>query len=416
MGDYKAAELYLKKAFESYNEFFKEEITPEHYNNLGNLYAYLGDYTAAEFYYKLALKSHLNVVVFSTGVSYAYLLSKTNRERKAYQVLSKTYLKKSNEIRVNFGWGGGNTIENLTFNQKEVYWKKENSFFADLSFFANEVFQVVPKSVGLNYDAALFFKGKLLAEKITDDDFYLEIDELRWELDVKKRLLVDTYTYLPSRKSIFRDEFERSNNSFKFKVDSLDKRLRLIWPEYAQQNKNLRITWNQVQQNLEEGEMAIEFVRFKNKSDSLIYYNALVLKKGDHQPKLIKLCAERDLQSNYLASGFGAYYELIWQPLESALQGINTIYYAPTGDLYNVPLHEIYSPKGSGDEILPESINPVGNVIFPEYPNTNQEATYFMNRYTFHRLTSTRYLAMGFKRRVKELKGLTMEKVGVIHD
>ena len=113
--------------------------------------------------------------------------------------------------------------------------------------------------------------------------------ELREELEYRSRLLAK----MESEGSREKNRLEKLHKE----ADSLYKRLTLILPEYAQQKKNLTITWDQVQQNLEKGEAAIEFVRFYNEDDSLYYYNALVLKKGDKNPTLVKLCKEKDLQS-----------------------------------------------------------------------------------------------------------------------
>jgi tetratricopeptide (TPR) repeat protein len=407
MGDYKASELYYKQALEIRKKALGEGH-PDYassLNNLGNLYRRMGDYKVAESYYKQALEIRKQVLgeehpaYASTEISYAYLLSKTNREIEAYQILNQNFSKIAKQVADNFEW--------LTDNQKEAYWKKESSFYEDLSFFTNEVFQKVPEAAGLNYDAALLTKSKLLEAKITSEDFYLEINELREELGYRRRLLAK----LESEGSLEKSRLDKLN----FEVKSLDKRLTLILPEYAQQKKNLQITWNQVQQNLEEGEAAIEFVRFENKADSLIYYNALVLKKGDNQPRLIQLCAEQDLQAISPEKGYSAYYGLVWQPLETALEGIKTIYYAPTGDLYNVPFHAIYAPKGTGDEIVPEKKNKKREVIYPEYAKTEQDAAYLMDRYTLHQLTSTRYLAMGLKQKAQEPMGTTMAMVGAVN-
>jgi CHAT domain-containing protein len=198
-------------------------------------------------------------------------------------------------------------------------------------------------------------------------------------------------------------------------ADSLDKRLTLSWPEYAQQKKNLSITWDQVQQNLEKGEAAIEFVRFYNEDDSLYYYNALVLKKGDSNPTLVQLCEEKELTAITPKSGYSAYYSLIWEPMESTLDGIKTIYYAPTGALYNVPFHAIYAPKGKGDEHIVAKTNKRGVVIEDGYTNTEENAEYLIDRYTLHQLTSTRYLAMGLKQKENETIGNTIAMVGGVN-
>ncbi|MFN6037048.1 MAG: CHAT domain-containing protein, partial [Bacteroidota bacterium] len=189
----------------------------------------------------------------------------------------------------------------------------------------------------------------------------------------------------------------------------------LSWPEYAQQKKNLSITWDQVQQSLEKDEAAIEFVHFYNEDDSLYYYNALIVKKGEKNPFLIKLCKEKDLQAIRPQFGFSAYYPLIWKPMETALKDVKTIYYAPCGELYNIPFHAIYSPKGKGDERIAAKTNKRGVVIVAEQTQTENDAEYLMDRYSLHQLTSTRYLAMDLKQKSKETAVSTMAMVGGVN-
>jgi tetratricopeptide (TPR) repeat protein len=308
MGELNAAETFYKQA----QNIVKKVFGVEHINyslilnNLGELYLKRADFNLAELNYKQSLEIYKKVLGenhpdnLETLNSYAYALQKTNREPEAYTILTQNFSKIAKQTADNFEW--------LTDNQKEAYWKKESSFYEGLSVFANEVVQKVPEAVGLNFNASLLAKSKLLEVKILSNDQLsqeedkssLESLELREELGYRRRLLAK----LESEGSLEKSRLDKLN----FEVDSLDKRLTLSWPEYAQQKKNLQITWNQVQQNLEEGEAAIEFVRFKNKSDSLIYYNALVLKKGDSQPRLIQLCAEQDLQAITAEKGYSAYY------------------------------------------------------------------------------------------------------------
>jgi tetratricopeptide (TPR) repeat protein/CHAT domain-containing protein len=407
MGDYKAAEPFLKQALEIYKQSLGEEH-PDYamsLNNLGNLYSVMGDYKAAEPLYKQAMEIYKHALgeehpsYLSTENIYAYLLMKTDREQQAYVILSNNFKKKSKEIADNFEW--------LNDNQKEAYWKKESSFYDILSWFANEAFEKVPEAVGLNYNAALITKSKMLEAQISSENYYREVDELREELAYRKRLLAK----MESDGSTEKDKLDKLRKE----ADSLDKRLTLSWPEYAQQKKNLTITWNQVQQNLDKGEAAIEFVRFENDYDSVVYYNALVLKKGDKNPTLVKLCKEKELQSITPKMGYSAYYPLVWQPMEALLKDVKTIYYAPTGELYNVPFHAIYAPKGKGDEVFAAKTDKRGVIIQNERAATEQNAEYLMDRYTMHQLTSTRYLAMGIKQKAKEPIGNTMAMVGGVN-
>ena len=407
MGDYSAAEPYYQQALDIKKKALGE-VHPNYANSLnglGILYFNMGDYKAAENYYQQALGIYKKTLgeehqdYLSTENGFAYLLMRTNREKQAHEILSENFKKQSKEIADNFEW--------LNDNQKEAYWKKESSFYDKLTWFANEVYEKVPESVGLNYNAALITKSKMLEAKISSENYYREVDEIREELAYRRRLIAK----MESDGSNEKDKLKKLHQE----ADSLDKRLILSWPEYAQQKKNLSITLDQVQQYLDKEEAAIEFVRFYNKIDSLYYYNALVLKKEDKNPTLIKLCKEKDLQSIKPQMGYSSYYPLIWQPMEAVLKEVKTIYYAPTGELYNVPFHAIYAPKGKGDE--PRLAKTEKRGVFAQNENalTEQNAEYLMDRYTMHQLTSTRYLAMGLKQKSKEPVRNTIAMVGGIN-
>jgi len=407
IGNFKAAEPYLNLALEINKNALGEEhhVCASSLYNLGVLCRILGDYKVAETYYMKAMEISKKVFgedhpeFLSIQNSLAYLLLKTNREQEAYDILNKNFSKRSKEIAENFEW--------LNDNQKEAYWKKESEFYDNLSWFANESFDKVPEAAGLNYNAALVTKSKMLEQKISSENYYREVDELREELAYRRRLLAK----MESDGSTEKEKLEKLLRE----ADSLDKRLTISWPEYAQQKKNLSITWDQVQQHLENGEAAIEFIRFKNEDDSLYYYNALVIRKGDINPTLIKLCKEEDLQAISPNMGFSAYYPLVWQPLEAALKDIVTIYYAPIGELYNIPFSAIYSPKGSGDQLVASKTDKRGIVVATEKATTEQNAVYLMDRYTLHELTSTRYLAMGLKEKAKEPIGTNLAMVGGVN-
>ena len=299
----------------------------------------------------------------------------------------------------NFQW--------LNENQKENYWKKEQEFYETISFLANDYFSNVPELTKLNFNSSLISKSKLLESNISNENYYRDIDELREQLTTHKRLIAK----LESEGTGQNDELLK----LKKETDSLDYKLLKLWPEYAQQKKNLSITWEEVQRNLDSDEAAIEFIRFKNENDSLFYYSALVLKKADLKPTLIKLCKEEDLISIIPKLGYSNYYPLIWKPIESALNGIKTIYYSPTGELYNVPFHAIYAPKGKGDEVVAAKTDKRGAVIRNEKSNTEQNAEFLIDRYTLHQLTSTRYLAIGLKHKQKEKIGSNIAIVGGIN-
>ena len=67
------------------------------------------------------------------------------------------------------------------------------------------------------------------------------------------------------RKKLAKNETENDVNykTLIIEADSLDRKLTQLSSSYAIQKKNLSITWDQVQANLNNDEAAIEFIRFK---------------------------------------------------------------------------------------------------------------------------------------------------------
>jgi CHAT domain-containing protein len=120
-------------------------------------------------------------------------------------------------------------------------------------------------------------------------------------------------------------------------------------------DKVKNIKWQDVQSSLKPNEASIEFVHFKSEIDTAnpIIYAALIIKKDSKHPEMIKLCTEADLKEilgvfqgnnmGFVKKVYGtrskaekALYEKIWQPIEKHLEGIQNIYYSPSGLLHKV--------------------------------------------------------------------------------
>lgn len=112
-------------------------------------------------------------------------------------------------------------------------------------------------------------------------------------------------------------------------------------------------------------EVAVEFVHFNvnfPKETDSVFYAALVLLPGAAQPQFVPLFEEKQLDSLLLTQGErkadyvnGIYtiaergakplgkpqktlYELLWQPLETHFQGVNAVYFSPSGLLHRLNL------------------------------------------------------------------------------
>gem|GEM_PF-854591 len=138
---------------------------------------------------------------------------------------------------------------------------------------------------------------------------------------------------------------------------------------YGDYVKNIRINWKNVQHKLGNKDVAVEFVSFKLNKDSTMYI-AYVLKKGMTSPKLVKLFEEKQLKKNSLYSTHEA-SKMIWEPLSEYLIGVDTVYFAPSGELYNIAIETL--PHWSEDCFMSE-------------------------KWEIYRLSSTRELALAKKK------------------
>jgi tetratricopeptide (TPR) repeat protein len=290
--------------------------------------------------------------------------------------------------------------------QRDVYWKREKDFFEFISEVTNTGFQKYHQLSALNYNAILILKGQLLEAKIAKESYLGEVEKLKDEISLDRKLIAK----MESEGTGNELTLEKLNQ----KADSLDNLLSKILPGYSEQKKNLVVQWEDVQNHLGIGEVAIEFIRTLSTTDSLIYYNALVLSRGQNFPQLVKLCSEEDL-TLLSYKDFGKLYDLVWRPMEPYLEDVKEIYYSPTGELYNIPFHALYAQKVYGDQKVDQKTSKRGVIVKSESVSTENNAEYLMDRYTLHQLTSTRYLAMGLKQKAQEPISKSIAMVGGVN-
>lgn len=339
----------------------------------------------------------------------AILLAGTGRESQGYYILSTNFIKKTTEISDNFEWLNG--------NQLDAYWRIEKDFYGQINKISNLVFERIPEAAGLSYNSALVSKSRLLEAKISNGIYSKEIDKLRIQL-------IGRRSYLNKLESDYTDDKDKIDK-VRSEVDSLDKSLILCWPEYSRQKKNLSITWEQVEHGLDEFEAAIEFVRFYDSKDSSYYYNALILKKYDKMPTLVRLCKEVDLKPLIKQAKNDReildkemlieYYSLIWQPLEASLDGIKVVYYSPVGKLNEVPFHAIQIPSSKSLQLISDTVKNTKPILDSIFSDGDEFPLILSDRYTLHQLTSTRYLAMGLKDKTKEPIGSNIVLIGGVN-
>ena len=105
---------------------------------------------------------------------------------------------------------------------------------------------------------------------------------------------------------------------------------------FGDYTKQLRVHWRDIQKQLLDDEVAIEFSKceLENGHDVYIAYS---LKNDYPVPHYYKICDEDELKESNTNI-----YELIWKPLEKELQGVNSIYFSPDGELYKTAIESAY--------------------------------------------------------------------------
>lgn len=157
--------------------------------------------------------------------------------------------------------------------------------------------------------------------------------------------------------------------------EKLDKRLSRSAAEYGAFIKSNNVKWQDICKTLKDDEIAIEFynipIIYKNDTIQKIggepRYCAVFLKRGFNNPQIIPLCKESELEELDFEDLYNSHitYKLIWEPIKSALAGINTIYFSADRKLHQI------------------------GIEYALLPNNNR----IDEKYNIYRLSSTRILA-----------------------
>ncbi len=289
------------------------------------------------------------------------------------------YLKYENQGKISY-------LNNITYQSK----RERNHFINQNRFFQNDLLSMI-----------FSFNLSVLAFNVILQNKYLKLDDenafsklIRSSND---SVVLNTYKLMAGLTNEINylkgtDILDNVAITNKYRyLDSLDKIMVLHLNHYENFKSRFEIRWTDVQNTLKSDEVAIEFTRYYDVEDTCYKYMAQVLRKGYEYPHLVKLCAEKDLPKTDLSTHLTQLYRLVWAPLESLLKGVKTVYYSPDGLLYSVPFHALCSNDSAG-------------------------CTYLMDRYTLHRLSTTRYLADSTLVKTKELEGSIALFGGIQYD
>lgn len=242
-------------------------------------------------------------------------------------------------------------------NKRNDYWQKHYHLYQELYPAAVLADTTIDKR-GTRFDfhdpivylydkSALFSKGLLLnTETILRNTIlnsgdstlvsaYKEIQSLKEELTA---LLNNNYDDLDQK------EIDKKRE----RIHSLDNSLRLNSTDYDTFIRNLNITYKDVQDALGDKDVAIEFLSFPKYGTDSVVYVALTLRKkrfsllNGNLPVMTVLCEENELKSAAKeAYTNNALSKLIWGNLAQELDGVENIYFSPSGELHNIAIESM---------------------------------------------------------------------------
>lgn len=279
----------------------------------------------------------------------AVYYNKAERRKEAEQKYMQALLLQSYDVRMNF--------LHLTSQEREKYWNQKNYLFKYAPMLAYQDPQNAEMTT-MAYNALLFQKGILLN---SDIDFHNLIKASG------NKNLYQKYKKLEEMQHQLTDYHKRPSQTYEVskqiqnEIYQLERTMVRDCKEYGSFTKELSIDVSQIGQTLQENEAAIEFADiFINGRGNT--YLALLIKKGQSHPKLIRLFSDDELdelkyegiafsKAMQTPSGINSIYsdvrlgQMLWQPLLSELKGVHKLYFSPTSLFYQLGIE--YLPYDS---------------------------------------------------------------------
>ena len=368
LGDYNAAIEIHTEALALLEKILGEEhpVYALSLNNIAMCYHDLGNndraieylYEVLSIYGNIFGKEHPDYQFTLQNISACYLESHNN----AFSETAKEYT----ELNIA---SICRTFVDLSLNERKLFWDKHSLWYD------GPIHQGVcefndASLLPTAYNSVLFSKGLLLNAEIAMRDLLEEYND---------PIAIELYNELLSTRSVLNKQYELasekrflSTDSLENRADELERQLINRSKVYGDYTRNLQLRWTDVQNRLSDKDIAIEFASFSDENTTT--YIAYLLKKGYKTPAYKKILThdnDENLNNSeiYLSAEFS---KTLWGELKDELSGVENIYFAPTGELYNIAI-----------ESLPYWENP---------------SMLVSDKWNFFRLSSTRELALNKER------------------
>jgi CHAT domain-containing protein len=396
---YEAAEPYLLEAKTIYKEVLGENhpFYANCLNSLAMLYIHLKRYKEAEELKRQALEIMKNTVGESHE-RYAYFLGGTVTLYDALGKYNKAIenLEKSNEIiKTKFGEKHIAYIDNLFglayfYSKINNYKKAQQLYITSLGAYKEQFdkyFESMSESDQLSYHNVLGNRFETFNSFVTSYtklfpkenhsellatcfDYQLfnkslllnkSINTRKNILNSKDTSLVNTYNRWLNIKQQLSGSFRNLDfqGSYWSSVE-LENQANKLEQFLKTKNKfvslDVDISYKDIQKKLQVNEAAITIIREDikvNDTSSMVEYAALILKKEDAYPSLVRINTSNAFETHYINDYINKMYDReddnlsynrFWKPIASRLQGIKKVFIAADGIYNQINLYTLKNP------------------------------------------------------------------------
>lgn len=329
-------------------------------NNLAGYYVDSKDYITAKELYTKSLRILSGLVgeehpdFLQTKINLSLCCYDEQNYAECLDILLPVMEKLRDILSKNFIW--------MTSSERKDFWDKFSfAFLEELPSVVNKTGNGVENL----YDALLLSKGIILnseinLERIIKNSHSSKLTSIYDSLLEHRIKLLDAEHLNDPISSQLRD-------SLRIIVANEERELVAMSAEYGDFTKDLYLQWNEIKEQLGKNDVAIEFIDYRNDSDT-VFYSALILGQDYDAPKIVHIGTEEEITkfSKYSTNEYAAsqLYDIIWGKIFSIVPKSSNIYFSPSGVLHQMSIEYLSDIKGERKS----------------------------NRQTIHRVSSTRYL------------------------
>ena len=257
----------------------------------------------------------------------------------------------------------------------KLYSEYKNLYLNDISFYNDnerETFVTNPRYTQLKdvlfslrdkggndgqlYDFLLFNKGLLLETSLSYKKAVNKSGNAT--LIEKYNKLQEINKYINGENVQLEEDY--SLEEAKEKSSTLEREITLALRQNGGYANDMGLSYTDIIENLNDGDLAIEFVNYFDYSDDNNYYAAMLLRKDFEKPAFVKLCKKEELERLASLAPNKIYsesvpskqlYNLIWNPISEYLPTTKRIIFSPSGVLHKLAIEQLYDGENRIGEI-----------------------------------------------------------------